>query len=56
MNEHKFAKGMGLGMLAGAAAGFVMAPKKKYNVKKAAGKAVKTVEEVMGNLSDDLGL
>ena len=37
MKEHDFAKGMGLGMLAGAAAGMLMAPKKKYNVKKAAG-------------------
>ena len=55
MKQHNFAKGMGLGMIAGTALGAAMAPKKKTNMKKAAGKAMKTVGQVMENLSDDMG-
>lgn len=55
MKEHQFVKGMGLGVLTGAALGAVMAPKKKRNMKKAAGKAMKTMGQVMENLSDDMG-
>lgn len=55
MKQHEFAKGMGLGMVAGAALGAAMAPKKKRSVKKAAGKAMKTMGQVMENLSDDMG-
>lgn len=55
MSEHEFAKGMGLGMLAGVAMGMAMAPKKRCNMKKAAGKAIKTVGQVMEDLSADMG-
>ncbi len=54
MKEHEFAKGMGLGMLAGAALGTAMAPRRKSSMKKAAGKAMKTVGQVMENLSDEM--
>lgn len=56
VKEHSFAKGMGLGMAAGAALGAAMAPKRKRNMKKAAGKAMKTVGQVMEDLSDNMGL
>ena len=55
MKEHEFAKGMTRGVMAGAALGMVMAPRKKTNMKKAAGKAMKTMGQVMENLSDDMG-
>ncbi len=55
MKEHSFAKGMGLGMMAGAALGAAMAPKKKSGMKKAAGRAMKTVGQVMEDLSNDMG-
>jgi len=56
MKEHGFAKGMGLGMIAGATLGAVMAPKRKsgMNMKKAAGKAMKTVGQVMEDLSNEM--
>lgn len=55
MKEHEFAKGMGLGVLAGAALGAAIAPRKKTPMRKVAGKAMKTVGQVMENLSDDMG-
>ena len=55
MKEHNFVKGMGLGMIAGTALGVAMAPKKKTSMKKAAGKAMKTVGQVMENISDEMG-
>ncbi len=55
MKEHEFMKGMGLGVLTGAALGAAMAPRKKSSMKKAAGKAMKTMGQVMENLSDDMG-
>lgn len=54
MKQHNFAKGMGLGMIAGTALGAVMAPRKKTNMKKAAGKAMKTVGQVMETISEDM--
>ena len=51
----KFIMGMTAGMVAGAALGAAMAPKKKTSMKKAAGKAMKTMGQVMENLSDDMG-
>ena len=47
MKEHEFAKGIGLGVLAGAALGAAVAPRKKA--------AMKTVGQVMENLSDNMG-
>ena len=55
MKEHEFAKGMTMGVMAGAALGMVMAPRKKTNMKKAAGKAMKTMGQVMENFSDEMG-
>ncbi len=55
MKEHGFLKGMGLGMVAGAALGAAMMPKRKPNLKRAAGKAMKTVGQVMEDLSADMG-
>lgn len=56
MKDHDFAMGMTMGLMAGAAMGMMMAPRKKSSVQKAADKAVRTVGEVMENLSDELGL
>jgi gas vesicle protein len=56
MKESGFVMGMALGVMAGAALGTTMAPKKKCAVKKAAGKAMKTVGQAMEDLSADLGL
>ena len=55
MEKHEFLRGMGVGVLAGAAIGAVMMPKKKHSMKATAGKALKTVGEVMENLSDNMG-
>ena len=55
MKEHEFMKGMTMGVVTGAALGMVMAPRKKTSVKKAAGKAMKTMGQMMENLSDDMG-
>lgn len=48
MNEHPFLKGVGLGMVAGAAVGATMMKKEK-NIKKAARRTVKN----MGRLAED---
>ncbi len=55
MKQHEFAKGMTMGVVAGMAMGAIMAPRKKTNVKKAAEKAMKTVGQVMEDLSDEMG-
>lgn len=56
MKQHEFAKGMTMGVAAGLAVGAVLAPPKKTRVKKAAEKAMKTVGQVMEDLSDEMGL
>lgn len=56
MKQHEFAKGMTMGVMAGMAMGVMMAPRKKTNVKRAAEKAMKTVGQVMEDLSDEMGL
>lgn len=55
MKQHEFAKGMTMGVMAGMAMGVMMMPKKKNSVKKAAGKAMKTVGQVMEDLSEEMG-
>lgn len=55
MKEHEFAKGITMGVVAGMAVGAMMAPKKKTNVKRAAEKAMRTVGQVMEDLSDEMG-
>ena len=54
MKQHEFAKGMTMGVMAGAAMGVMLAPRKRTNVKKAAEKAMKTVGQVMEDLSDEM--
>jgi gas vesicle protein len=56
MKQHEFAKGMTMGVMAGVAMGIAMVPRKRTNVKKAAEKAMKTVGQVMEDLSDEMGL
>ena len=56
MKQHEFAKGMTMGVMAGVAVGAMVAPRKKTNVKRAAEKAMKTVGQVMEDLSDEMGL
>lgn len=56
MKEHDFAWGMTMGVVAGAALGMAMSPRKKSNMKKAADKAMRTVGEVMETLTDEMGL
>lgn len=55
MKEHEFARGISLGVLVGAALGAAVAPRKKTSMRKAAGKAMKTVGQVMENISNDMG-
>lgn len=55
MKTYGFWKGIGIGMMAGAAVGAAMMPKKKVTLKKAAGRAMKTMGQVMEELSDDMG-
>jgi len=54
MKENGWLK-MGLGMMAGAAVGFMMAPKKK-DLKKTAKKAIRAVENGLDTASDAMGL
>lgn len=56
MKDHDFAMGMTMGLMAGAAMGIMMTPKRKRNIQKAADKAKKTVGEVMEDLADELGM
>ncbi len=53
--DHDFVKGVTMGVVTGAALGMVMAPRKKTSMKKAAGKAMKTMGQVMENFSDEMG-
>ena len=55
LKQHEFAKGITMGVVAGMAMGAVLAPRKKTNVKKAAEKAMRTVGQVMEDLSDEMG-
>ena len=53
MTKRGFIQGMGLGLAAGAAVGLAMLPKsRKRSIKRAAGKAIQTVEDAAGRLSD----
>lgn len=56
MKQHEFAMGMTMGVVAGMAMGAAMMPRKKYGVKKAAGKAMKRVGQAMEDLSEEMGL
>ena len=51
----KFARGMFVGMVAGAAVGAALMPKKK-NVKRFSGRALRTAGAVIDQVSDILGV
>lgn len=53
MNEHPFLKGVGLGMLTGAAVGATMMKNEK-NIKKAAKRTVKNVGRLAEDAADTL--
>lgn len=53
--ENNFLVGMGLGVLAGTVMGATMAPKKRSSVKKAADKAMKTVDRAVEDLTERMG-
>lgn len=53
MSEHLFMKGMGLGMMAGMAAGAAMMKNEK-TIKKAAKKTVKSVGQLAEDATDSL--
>ncbi|MCI8594072.1 MAG: hypothetical protein HFF09_02305 [Oscillospiraceae bacterium] len=54
MSYSKFLCGMSLGLMAGAAIGMSMAPRKR-RIKRAAEKVVRTAGEAMEDLTDALG-
>ena len=56
MKDQDFLWGMAMGAVAGTVMGATLAPRRKSQVKKAADKALKTVGEVMENLSEEMGL
>lgn len=56
MKDQDFLCGMAMGAMVGAVMGAALAPRRKSQVKKAADKAMRTVGEVMENLSEEMGL
>lgn len=54
--DHTFATGMGLGLMAGAALAMTLTPKPARQVKKTAHKAAKALGQVMEDLGNDLGI
>lgn len=56
MKDHDFVWGMAMGLTVGTTMGVMMAPGSKRKLKKAADKALKTVGEVMEDLSEEIGL
>lgn len=55
MKNDGFVKGMAMGVAMGAAMVAMVAPPKKGSVKKAAGKAMKTMTQAMEDLSETMG-
>lgn len=57
MTKHEFLRGMGMGMVAGAALGMAMAPqRRKMNLKKAANKAMRSMGSAMENITESMDL
>ena len=56
MKDQDFLYGMAMGAVVGTVVGAIMMPRRKSQVKRAADKAMKTVGEVMENLSEEMGL
>lgn len=55
MDKTEFIKGVGVGMIAGAAAAFAM-PLKKPMKKTVAGKALKAAGDIVENISEAMGI
>ena len=55
MSDMRFVRGMCVGLVAGAAVGVALMPKKK-NGKNVAGKALKTAGEKLDQITDAIGL
>lgn len=55
MKEQDFLCGMVMGTVVGTVVGATMMPRRKSQVKRAADKALKSVGEVMENLSEEMG-
>lgn len=55
MKDHAFVKGMAMGVVTGAAMVAAMMPKKRVNMKKAAGKAMKAAGQMMEDISETMG-
>ncbi len=56
MKDQDFLYGMAMGAVVGTVVGATMMPRRKSQVKRAADKAMRTVGEVMENLSEEMGL
>ena len=56
MKDQDFLYGMAMGAVVGTVVGATMMPRRKSQLKRAADKAMKTVGEVMENLSEEMGL
>ncbi len=56
MSDMRFVRGVCIGMIAGAAVGAAVMPKKKATKSSFAGKAIRTASEVLDQVSDVLGL
>lgn len=56
MKDQDFLCGMAMGAVVGTVVGATMMPRRRSQVKRAADKAMKTVGEVMENLSEEMGL
>ena len=56
MTNTEFLRGMGVGLVAGATIGFAVAPKKKMKGKSPAARAIKAVGDVVGHISDAMGM
>lgn len=56
MKEQNFLYGMVMGAAVGTMVGATMLPRKRSKVQKAADRAMKTVGEVIENLSEEMGL
>ena len=55
MNYFDFAKGVGIGMVTGAALGMVLMPKKR-SARTTAGRLIKTAGRILSDVQDTMGM
>lgn len=55
MRNYDFAKGLGIGVIAGATIGMAIVPKRKCG-KSVAGRALRAAGDIVENISDAIGL